>query len=346
MNKEGFAHFFFGLFLLTGFAIKSTCSYADTALNQRPEVKHFIQDMVKHHGFRQADLVQVFNQVKIQPKIIESITKPYEKKPWYVYKQIFIQPERVQEGIAFWKKNRVALQMAEKKYNVPANVIVAILGVETRYGIHQGDYRVVDALSTLAFNYPPRAPFFKKELAEYLILCREHHVSPFNYLGSYAGAMGKPQFMPSSYRYYADNFDGSAKKDLMHDDNAAIASVGNYFHHHGWQFKQPVAQPAQLSADASHHLNFSLRRAEYTLGKLKKVGVRPLPPTPFALPEKAGVIELDAQNGNEYWITYPNFYVITRYNTSPQYALVVYIFSEQLQQQWAKVSGTNLHAFG
>jgi membrane-bound lytic murein transglycosylase B len=346
MDKENLVHFFFGLFLLTGIAMKSAYTYADSAFAKRPEVQHFIQEMVKEHGFKKSELNALFTQVTFQPKIIESITKPYEKKTWDVYKQIFIKPERVQEGINFWKQHQSALQLAEKKYGVPANIIVAILGVETRYGLRQGEYRVLDALSTLAFNYPPRAPFFKKELREYLLLCREHHVSPTDYLGSYAGAMGMPQFMPSSYRYYADDFAGLSKKDLMHDDNAVIASVGNYFHQHGWQLNQAVVQQAQVNGTGFRQLNFSLKTAEYPLSKLRKIGVEPLPPTPSAVPSKAGVIELDTlAGGHEYWVAYHNFYVITRYNASPQYALVVYLFSEQLKQQWAKMNTAHLHAF-
>lgn len=346
MDKDKFIHFFFGLFLITCLAMKSAYSYADSNFAKRPEVQHFINDMVKTHGFKKSELNALFAQVTVQPKIIESITKPYEKKAWDEYKQIFIKPERVQEGINFWKQHQSTLQLAEKKYGVPANIIVAILGVETRYGLRQGEYRVLDALSTLAFNYPPRAAFFKKELGEYLLLCREHHVSPTSYLGSYAGAMGMPQFMPSSYRYYADDFSGSSKKDLMHDDKAVIASVGNYFHQHGWQLNQAVVQQAQVNGKAFHQLNFSLKSAEYPLAKLRKIGVEPLPPMPQSLPSKAGVIELDTlAGGHEYWVAYHNFYVITRYNSSPQYALVVYLFAEQLKQQWAKINAPQQHAF-
>lgn len=249
----------------------------------------------------------------------------------------------MQGGIQFWKQNQAILKQAEAKYGVPANIIVAILGVETRYGQRQGDYRVIDALSTLAFDYPPRAPFFKKELGEFLLLSREHHTPPTDYLGSYAGAMGKPQFMPSSYRYYADDFLGNSKKDLMHDDQAVIASVANYFHQHGWKPSAAVAQPAQVRGYALRHINMSLKTANYPLWKLKQEGVSPLS-SPFHTAQKAGLIQLDTKTGHEYWVAYPNFYVITRYNTSPQYALVVYLLSEQLKQEWAKVGQPKVHA--
>src|SRR3990167_2843765 len=314
MPKEIFIRFFLGLLLITGFAFKTSLSYADASLTKRPEVKRFIHEMAKEHGFKQSELTKVLANAVMQPKIIESITRPYEKKPWDVYKNIFIKPERLQEGIAFWQHNQAVLKLAERKYGVPQQIILAVLGVETRYGVKQGEYRVLDALTTLAFNYPPRAAFFRKELAQFLLLCREQNMSPYDFTGSYAGAIGIPQFMPSSYRYYADDFVGNKKKDLMHDDEAAIASVGNYLQKHGFNLNAPVVQQAK--------------------GKPNK-----------NLPNKALIIKLDTQTGPEYWIAYPNFYVITKYNNSPQYALVVSIFAEQLKQQWAKMHGQRLHAY-
>lgn len=346
MNKEKFFHFFCGLFLIIGIALKPSVIYSSQHLTSRPEVQSFIHQMVKNYGFNKHELTDILNHAVIQPTIIESITKPYEKKTWDIYKNIFIKPERIQEGIAFWQNNQGVLKLAEKKYGVPAPIIVAILGVETRYGIRQGEYRVLDALSTLAFNYPPRAPFFKKELGEFLLLCREHKVSPYAYTGSYAGAMGIPQFMPSSYRYYADDFSGQKKKDLMHDSQAAIASVGNYFKKHGWRLNEAVVQKAKISNTKFETINITSKKAEYSLKKLAKAGITPFSPTLYNnLPNKAGLVKLDTQTGHEYWIAYPNFYVITKYNTSPQYALVVYIFSEQLKQQWAKMHGFQIHTY-
>jgi membrane-bound lytic murein transglycosylase B len=346
-NREFFSNLCFGLTLITGMVFQNHQAYADQALLKHQDAQSFINEMVQQHHFKKNDLQALLTNAQYQPKIIESITKPYEKKSWDVYKDIFIKPERVQEGIAFWKANRETLAQAEKKYGVPANMIVAILGVETRWGLRQGEYRVLDALSTLAFYYPPRAAFFRKELGEYLLLCREHGVSPTQYLGSYAGAMGKPQFMPSSYRYYADDFMGSKKKDLMNDNQAAIASVANYFQKHGWKLNQEVVQPAVLGASAHHQLNFSLKNAEYSTSTLKKMGVQPIAPLQTNFPSKAGVIQLDREHGgHEYWVAYPNFYVITKYNSSPQYALVVYLLSQQLQQQWAKINQAQQHAFG
>lgn len=327
-----------------GLCFISMMSYAVIPLSSRPDVKLFIHGMVDQHGFQNQMLIKLFDQVQLQPKIIEAITRPYEKKTWDVYRQLFLTPDRIQGGVAFWKKNQAILKQAEEQYGVPASIIVSILGVETRYGERQGEYRVIDALSTLAFQYPPRAAFFKKELSEFLLLCREQHVSPTEYLGSYAGAMGKPQFMPSSYRYYATDFHGLPFKDLMHDDQAVIASIANYFKKHGWHSHDPVAQPAMFVKHPHHPvINTALKHATYPVKLLKKAGVTPTTSS-FHEVFKAGLIQLDTNAGHEYWVAYPNFYVITRYNTSPQYALVVYLLAEQLKQAWAQASKPNTQA--
>lgn len=324
--------------------ISSYAVQADTAFVQRKDVQQFINKMVKQHNFNRKELTQVMNDVQLQPQIIESMEKPYEKKTWDVYKQLFLTPQRVQGGMEFWKANRASLEKAEKKYGVPANVIVAIIGIETLYGKNQGTYRVIDALSTLAFNYPKRAEFFSKELGEYLLLCREHHVPPTQYLGSYAGAMGKPQFMPSSYRYYAADFTGSPKKDLMNDNAAVIASVANYFHKHGWQMNQGVAQPAVVEGARYKKINTAYKSAVYRLNQLVAAGVKPLTAS-VNTPSKVGLIELTTQTGQEFWLAYPNFYVITRYNTSPQYAMAVYLLSQQLKNQWVAAAVGKKYAY-
>ncbi|KTD25862.1 MULTISPECIES: lytic murein transglycosylase B [Legionella] len=312
----------------------SFLAQADTAFTQRKDVQRFINHMVKEYKFNRNELVAVMNSVQLQPQIIESMEKPFEKKTWDVYKQLFLTPERVQAGMEFWRTNSEALAKAEKKYGVPANIIVAIIGVETLYGKHQGNYRVLDALSTLAFNYPKRSAFFTKELSEFLLLCREHHVPPTQYLGSYAGAMGKPQFMPSSYRYYAANFTENGKIDLMNDDNAVIASVANYFHKHGWKMNQGIAQPAQVAGLSYKKINTSYKKAVYRVQQLEAAGIKPLTAAANT-PSKVGLIELTTQTGMEFWLAYPNFYVITRYNSSPLYAMAVYLLSLQLKNQWA-----------
>lgn len=307
-------------------------SHADESFVERKDVQQFINAMVSNHGFNKKQLNAEFADVHIQTQIIESMDKPFEKKSWDVYKQLFLTPERLQAGVAFWQANQDTLAKAEKTYHVPANIIVAIIGIETLYGKNQGSYRVIDALSTLAFNYPKRAPFFTKELEEFLLLCREHKVSPLTYYGSYAGAMGKPQFMPSSYRSYAADFIGSSKKDLMNDDQAVIASVANYIHKHGWDINQGIAQPAKITSKQVSKINTNYKSAVYSAKQLAAAGVLPLTAS-FNPPSKIGLIELTTDKGPEYWLAYPNFYVITRYNTSPQYALAVYLLAQQLKNQ-------------
>lgn len=311
--------------------------FADNQLLKNPQVQTFIQQMVKQHHFKREMLIQTLREAQYQPQIIASMEKPYEKKTWDVYKSLFLTPQRLQEGLRFWQANRETLAQAERQYGVPASVIVAIIGVETLYGKHQGNYRVLDALTTLAFYYPKRSEFFTKELKEYLLLCKEHHVSPTLYKGSYAGAMGKPQFMPSSYRFYAVDFIGKGHANLMEDDKDAIGSVANYFHMHGWKMNQMVAEPAQIQAKRHEPIQMNARRAEYEYHRLAKAGIVPASKQNVTRPHKAGVIELTTIGGPSYWMAYPNFYVITRYNTSPQYALVVYLLSMQLQHQWAEL---------
>lgn len=308
--------------------------YADSALTQRKDVQLFMNEMVAKHHFDRKQLASTLNEAKFQPQIIESMERPYEKKTWDVYKNLFLTPQRVQAGLEFWQANQKSLEQAQKQFGVPASVIVAIIGVETMYGKNQGNYRVLDALTTLAFDYPKRSKFFTKELGEYLLLCREHGVSASTYMGSYAGAMGKPQFMPSSYRFYAVNFAGKGKVDLINEDRDVISSVANYFHRHGWKMNEAVAQPAVVRGSHYKHLKTNNKFANYTLKHLVSSGVRPSSSV-ANLPAKAGLIELTTQQGPEYWIAYPDFYVITRYNTSPQYALVVYLLSQQLGRQWA-----------
>lgn len=309
-------------------------AYADSDLVHRKDAQQFIRTMVNEHHFNAKQLTAILREAVYQPKIIESMERPYEKKNWDVYKNLFLTDQRVQEGVAFWQANHQALEKAQRQFGVPPDMIVAIIGVETLYGKHQGTYRVLDALTTLAFYYPKRSEFFTKELKEYLLLCREHGVPATQYLGSYAGAMGKPQFMPSSYRFYAVDFTGNGKRDLINDDNDVIGSVANYFHRHGWKANEHVAQMANVSGSQYKRLSMNSKFPDYTFSHLVKAGVKPLQYSPHH-PDKAGVIELTTDKGQEYWLAYPNFYVITHYNTSPQYALVVYLLAQQLREQWS-----------
>jgi len=270
--------------------------------------------------------------------------KPYEKKNWDVYRDHFLTAQRIKGGIDFWHQNQKTLAQAEKKYKVPAPIIVAILGVETLYGERQGDLRVLDTLATLSFDYPKRASFFKKELKEYLLLCREHKVPATQYLGSYAGAIGKPQFMPSSYRYYAVKFNNKGVRDLVNSNEDSIASIANYIHKHGWKMNEGIAQLAQLHGQDYKKIHVNPRKANYRYSQLKSAGIKPVTAA-YNHPSRAGLIELNTTEGNEYWLAYPNFFVITRYNSNPQYALTVYLLSQQLKKQWAEINTTKHRAY-
>lgn len=307
--------------------------FADQALLKKSAVKKFIHQMVNQENFDQKQLKSILLKAEYQEQIIASMERPFEKKPWDTYQSVFITPKRIAGGLEFWLQNESALKAAEEKFKVPAAMIIAILGVETFYGEQQGKYRVLDALTTLAFYYPKRAPFFTKELKEFLLLCREHHVPAEIYHGSYAGAMGKPQFMPSSYRYYGVQANPKKHIDLMNENADVIASVANYLHKHGWQENEPVIQALARADFAINDLEINTKYANYSLNDLKQKGIEKLTPIPDHPPEKAGIIELETTQNLEYFLAYPNFYVITRYNTSPQYALVVYLLSNKLTEE-------------
>jgi len=318
---------------------------ADEALVKRKDVRKFISNMVNYHRFDKKQLTAILIEAKFQPQIIESMERPYEQKTWDVYKELFLTPTRVQAGIEFWQANQQTLERAQKQFGVPAHIIVAIIGVETLYGKHQGNYRVLDALTTLAFDYPKRSEFFAKELKEYLLLCREQHVAATDYMGSYAGAIGKPQFMPSSYRFYAVDFTGNGKRDLINDDQDVIGSVANFFHKHGWKTNEEVAQQATVRGLHYKKLNTNSKRANYPLQHLVAAGVQPMTEA-VNPPSRAGLIELITQKGEEYWVVFPNFYVIKHYNSSPQYALVVYLLSQQLHSQWVSAQNSKQQKYG
>jgi membrane-bound lytic murein transglycosylase B len=296
-----------------------------------PGVRAFIQQMATKHGFDDRDLTRLFGQVRLRPDIIAAISHPAEAKPWYQYRPIFLTRSRVLAGVRFWNRHADALARAERVYGVPASIVVAIIGVETRFGTYSGKYRVMDSLTTLAFDYPKRGPFFRKELEQFLLLTREEHVDPLLVTGSYAGAMGGPQFISSSYRRYAVDFDHDGKRDLWHSYADMIGSVANYFHVHGWAPGQPVARPAQVSGKKYQALVGNDAKPRYTVQQLREHGVRCADSLPND--QKAALIALDGRDGPEYWVGLHNFYVITRYNHSELYAMAVHQLADAIRSQ-------------
>jgi len=297
------------------------------------EAKKFVDEMVTEEGFDRAQLESWFASAERKDSILEAIARPAEKvKAWKDYRKIFVTPTRIEQGVSFWKNNADVLAQASKEFGVPEEIIVAILGVETRYGTHKGNFRVIDALSTLAFDYPPRATFFRKELKEFLLLAKEQGKSPLDLTGSYAGAMGFGQFMPSSYRAYAYDFDGDGFIDIWENTSDAVGSVANYFVRHGWRAEQPVAVPVAVEKQYDAALLDEELKPSRKLSEVKSAGFKPI--TEEKLPGPVRVFELDGDNGAEFWLGLHNFYVITRYNRSTMYALAVYQLGQEVAREY------------
>jgi membrane-bound lytic murein transglycosylase B len=308
----------------------------------RPDVQPFIDEMVAA-GFDRRDLVRWFSDAKFQPKIIAAMQRPILEPPkWYEYSPQFLSDGRIAGGVAFWQAHEEALNRAEREYGVPPHIVVAIVGVETYYGRYTGSYRVVDALATLAFDYPRRANYFRGELREFLLLSRELGISPLAPKGSFAGAMGYPQFMPGSLRRYGVDFDGDGRIDLWNDGDDVIGSVAHYLARHDWLRGQPVLLPAVIStADRATVLQkldggISERRS---LAAWTEDGVTAGAVPADLAPDPVGLLMLEerpeaAPNSADpatYWIACPNFYVITRYNKSRLYASAVWWLAEAIR---------------
>jgi membrane-bound lytic murein transglycosylase B len=297
---------------------------AAESFGDRAEVRAFIGELVERHGFRAADLGHVFARTqRLEPAL--QLVVPAERPSWPDYRAQFLNEQRIERGLAFWGANRESLARAEREYGVPPAVIVAIVGVETNYGRNMGRYRVVDALATLAFDYPPRASFFRGELEQYLLLAREADLDVFALRGSYAGAIGIPQFMPGSVRRYAVDFDGDGAIDLRSSSADAIGSIANFLRQHGWQPGEPVSLHAKLAPDATVFTDGSLR-PRFRLGDLVAAGVG-VDPQPASADTLGALIALD---GGDYRVGLHNFWVITRYNRSALYASAVADLAEAL----------------
>ena len=298
--------------------------------SQREDVQQFIGEMVEKHGFNHDALMLQFSLAKRLDGVLEAIAKPAEKVlTWKQYRPIFVTSKRIRRGNAFLKEYREVLQRAEKEFGVPAEIITAIIGVETYYGRMSGKTQVFDSLVTLGFDYPPRAPFFLSELEQFLLLVREENVDIQNIRGSYAGAMGMPQFISSSYRHYAVDFDGDGKRDLWDNPVDAIGSVANYFKVHGWIPGEQVVIPARSDGKVEETRN--KLKPHTSIADLAKQGVHP--ETAVDQDAKATLVTLKGKRGKEYWLGLDNFYVITRYNHSALYAMAVYQLSQELDVQ-------------
>lgn len=309
-------------------------AHADAAFLARADVQRYIDEQVATGRFNRPELEAVFANVELKPRILDILDRPSTSRPWYQFRNSFYNERLLNDGVTFWRAHADALARAEQVYGVEPEMIVAILGIETHYGRNTGSFRVADALSTIGFNYPRRAEYFRNELTELLLLAHEERLDPLTLKGSYAGAMGLPQFMPSSFRKWAVDFDGSGHRDIWNNPDDAIGSVANYFHLHGWihgddivvpAVVQPGADVAGLSAD-----KFNLR---YTAGQLAAMGIQPQVPLPVRA--RAVLVPLEVAPGvTDYWLGLNNFYVITRYNKSTLYAKAAQEIAREIKSRY------------
>lgn len=332
-NKTIILSVFFSLF-----AFFTLHAAPNTSLIEREEVKAFVEQMVQKHQFDHKQLNQWLSQATIQSSILDAVAKPAEKLPWHRYQNIFLTQDRIQEGVNFWKTHAKTLKQAEQKYGIPPEIIIAIIGVETFYGKRTGQYKVLDSLVTLGFNYPPRSQFYLSELEHFLLLAREENWDLNQIKGSYAGAMGAPQFISSSYRHFAVDFNGNGKRDLLQGIDDSIGSVANYFRQHGWQSHGPVVFPAKANPEKCQSIiaSKSNPKPSHTLAQMAQFGVTTGIKNPKMVNQSFALIALEGDAGNEYWLGAQNFYVITRYNRSDHYAMAVYNLSEKIKEAYLK----------
>jgi membrane-bound lytic murein transglycosylase B len=311
------------------------CPEVRADYSRHPEAAAFIAKMVGEHKFDPAIVTAALAKAEKKQMIIDAISKPAEKtKPWYEYRKIFLDQARIDQGVEFWRNHKDELRAASKLYDVDTQIIVAILGVETRYGRNMGNYRVLDALTTLGFDYPPRSAFFREQLVQLFLLAREQKLDILQMKGSYAGAMGYGQFIPSSYRSFAVDGDKDGIADIWSNSSDAIFSVAKYFNAHGWQFHQPILALAKTSGPLEASLVNTGARPQQTLAEFAQKGVT----LPGKINKKTPVVLLSYEQmlGPEYWLGFNNFYVITRYNRSPLYAMAVWQLSNEIVSAYKK----------
>jgi len=325
------------------FAVSVSCSQAaDKTLVDvtRPDVAAFIDEMVAEHEFSREALATVLGQAEIKQSIIRKISTPAEKKlTWAEYRKIFMTKERIAAGTTFWLENRDMLERIHMETGVSVEMIVGIIGVETYYGRITGKDRVIDALATLAFDYPPRSKFFRNELVQFLVLAREEELEATAPLGSYAGAMGRPQFMPSSFRAYAVDATGDGKRDIWDNWADVAGSVANYFVEHGWRTGEEVTSQATLSNRWNGPVPEPKNKlkADGTVESLSKQGV--VFATDLCADSKSELLTYEGDAGTEHWVGFHNFFVITKYNRSAMYALAAHQLGQEIARKVATDAG-------
>jgi len=303
-------------------------------LDPLTEIRPFAAATSKRFAIAADTITGILVKARIDQQVLKAISKPAEAMLWRRYRKIFMTRSRIDRGAVFWHQQLANLDAAEKQYGVPAEYIVAIIGVETLYGSRKGKYRVLDALATLGFRYPKRGHFFRSELQHYLLLAKSEKLDPLQLKGSYAGAMGIPQFIPSSYRHYAVDFDHDRVRDLIHSEADAIGSVANYLARHGWRAGGPVAEAAVLGPGAApRKLQARGVKPHTKVTELRRLGVSST--QPHTRDPRAALIVLQGDRGTEYWLGFNNFYVITRYNHSPLYAMAVHQLAMAIKNSYS-----------
>jgi membrane-bound lytic murein transglycosylase B len=306
-------------------------------LDPASEIAPFVSEMVSRHGFERDQLERVLGGVRVRSEILEAIARPAESLDWYQYHPIFLTQTRISKGEAFWRAHADTLAQASREYGVSPEIIVAIIGVETLYGTRKGKYLVLDSLATLAFRYPKRGKFFRTELEQFLILARQENLDTPKVKGSYAGAMGIPQFISSSYRHYAVDFDGDGVRDLLNNPADAIGSVANYLKVHGWQRGGAIALPASVTGNEYRTLVDKGLKPHTPVSDMHNFGVVVL----FASENdsRGALIELTNKQDIEHWVGLQNFYAITRYNHSSLYAMAVFQLAREIRKRYGGVEG-------
>ena len=325
MKKNRFFHFHY-LVLVLCFSVFTTFGDAQAVdFNEFPEVNDLIDEIVDVHGLSRNRVTAIVTDANYQDSIIRAITRPAEKMPWYRYRPIFISKSSIDRGVKFWNRHEDILKRAEDEFGVDASIIVAIIGIETRYGTYMGKHRIIDSLLTLTLGYPRRSEFFKKEFIEFLKLSEEEKLDPFTAKGSYAGAMGIPQFISSSYRHYAVDFNANGQKDLLTEVDDAIGSVANYLKVHGWQYKAPIYDELKApDLAALDRLKTKSLKPDRTYEELNDSGISLVTLQAPTENEKLGVVKLESNLDTfVYNAGFENFYVITKYNRSSLYATAV-----------------------
>jgi len=315
--------------LLGGLFVAGPVAALEVPALLRDDMEAFVQRVARTHGFDERQLREVLLKVEFQQGVIGAVNAPATSRTWKQFRPGFMSKQRIEGGVNFWSQHQFWLQRARETFGVPEELIVAIIGVETLYGRNVGSFRVIDAISTLAFQTQARPAFFQGELEEFLLLCRELGLDPLKLRGSYAGAMGSPQFIPSSYRRYARDFDGDGRADLWSSPADAIGSVANYLKEFGWRWTGTIALRASVSdaALADELVKLGIRPG-LSATQLEQKGVTAERPLRYG--ESAALMLFEGDHGREYWLGLDNFYVITRYNRSQNYAMAVWQLSQEI----------------